>query len=465
MFKKNAVDIYGKTYSQNRMMFFLLLGSFVSLLTETFLNNALLTIMESFHVSQSTAQWLSTGYLLIVGLMIPISAWIFNRFKSKSIYITMISIFLVGSFLGYIAPNFETLLIGRFIQAVGTGGLMPFVQNIVLVLYPPEKRGAALGTTGLVIAVAPAIGPTISGAILAHYSWRMLFLVMTVLTAIILVISFFTIKDITKNETDKIDFLSVIYSTIGFGLLLYGLASLGTPATIGSAIIYIILGIIVIGIFAIRQTKIEKPLINVNVFKNKTFSLATVLTSLIMISLLGVELVLPLYLQDIRHETALLTGLVLLPGSIVMGIMNPITGKIYDKYGIKAMAVTSFLLLSIGNVPMLFFNEHTSLAVIIISYAMRMFGISFGMMTTFTAAINSLPEKLSIHGNAAASTMRQVAGSLGTGLLTMVIALVTNATTSGGSTNLVLAYQTAFGVSLVLSLIGLALSFRLSSKK
>ncbi|MEJ6347982.1 MDR family MFS transporter [Holzapfeliella sp. He02] len=465
MFNERAIDINGKSYNKTLMMFILLLGSFITLLTETFLNNALLTIMESFDIAQSEAQWLSTGYLLIVGLMVPISAWVFKRFKSKTIYVSMIAIFLFGSFLGYIAPNFETLLIGRFIQAIGTGGLMPFVQNIVLVLYPPEKRGAALGTTGLVVAVAPAIGPTLSGLILAHYSWRMLFLVMTVLTAIIFITSLFTIKNITKNEAEKIDFQSVVYSTIGFGLLLYGLSSLGTPTTIGSALIYISLGLVVVAIFAIRQKKIKNPLVNIDVFNNKQFSLTTLLTSLITISLLAVELVLPLYLQDIRHETALLTGLVLLPGSIVMGIMNPITGRIFDKYGIKIVTIISFLLLSIGNIPMLFFNENTSLIVIVVSYAMRMFGISFGMMTTFTAAINSLPENLSVHGNAAASTLRQVAGSLGTGILTMVIALVTNATSNAGSSNFVSAYQAAFTVSLVLSLVGLALSFRLSSKK
>jgi MFS family permease len=193
--------------SRNSMMIVLLFGSFVALLAETFLNNAIPTIMNSLNVSQTTAQWLTTAYLLVVGLMIPISAWIFESFQLKSSYLTMMSIFLIGSLICLIAPNFECLLLGRLIEAVAAGSLMPFTQNVILLLFPKEQRGMAMGITGLIIGFCPAIGPTISGLILKYFSWRMLFLTLSIASLLVMVAAISVVKNITIPKSRVTDFV------------------------------------------------------------------------------------------------------------------------------------------------------------------------------------------------------------------------------------------------------------------
>ncbi|KJY60313.1 DHA2 family efflux MFS transporter permease subunit [Lactobacillus apis] len=445
------------------MMAVLLFGAFV-LLAETFLNNALPSIMKSFDVGQATAQWLTTAYLLVVGLMIPISAWIFESFSLKNNFLTMMAIFFAGSLVCLFAPNFEALLLGRIIEAIAAGGLMPFIQNVILILFPPEKRGMAMGITGLVIGFGPAVGPTISGLILKYAEWQMLFIILSFASALVCVLAFFTIKNITVAHLSSVDVVSFLESIVGFGLILYALSEIGNTGkiTVTLTLIFII-GIVIIWLFCLRQLKMSKPLLDIRVLKNSGFDLCTLLSTISNISMVGIELVLPLYLQTTRAETALTSGLVMMPGALIMIICNPISGTLYDKFGIKKLSLFGLGMLLLGTLPMLIFNTKTSLVLISLCYALRMIGISFTMMTTFTAGINQVDTNMTAHANAVSSTIRQIGGSLGTALAMLVITL--GATGSGVSEAIRLdnGYRLGFIMMLIFAIIGFVCSFILPS--
>lgn len=452
---------------RNLMMAVILFGAFMALLAETLFNNALTNIMHAFSINQSTVQWLSTGYLLVVGLMIPISSWVFNNFKTKYNYLFMITLFLIGSVIGWIAPNFGILLLGRFVQAIAAGLLMPFIQNVILLLFPPEKRGLALGVTGLVIGLGPTVGPTLSGIILEYFGWRDLFALLSIISVIILVVGIFFTENINEIKKTKLDFVSLLLSVVGFGGLLYAFSEIGNTGSLNATISIIgLVGIAAIAGFVYRQNHLDEPMINMSIFKNHNFNLTTLLSTLSNIAMVGIELVMPLYLQNSRMVSALVAGLVMMPGAILMGVFNPISGSLYDKLGVRKVSVLGFALILLGSIPMVAFNASSNLIVIIASYAIRMVGVALVMMNTFTDGINSLPTQYETDGNAASSTIRQVGGSLGTAISMTVVTLGVNLASSHASTAgaQISGYQFGFWLMLGVSVIGLLLSFRLPKK-
>ena len=446
--------------NRTAMMGTLLAGAFLALMAETFLNNALPTIMAEFHVSQATAQWLSTAYLLVVGLMIPVSAWVFSNFRSRHTFIAMMVTFLAGSLVCFFSGgHFVLLLIGRIIQALAAGSLMPFIQNVVLLLFPPDRRGVALGVVGLVVALGPTVGPTLSGFILEHWSWRALFVLLAALSASILGASFFLVYTVNDQVRTHLDVLSVIYSYLGFGLLLYALSAIGDKGGASAFDLGLLLaGLLVVVLFCRRQLHLESPLVNLRVFTNATFNLTSLLSTLSNIAMVGVELVLPLYLQNTRGSSALTSGLVMLPGAIVMGIFNPLSGMIYQRIGARNISLLGYTVLLAGTLPMIWFDTATSLILIAGCYALRLVGVALVMMTTFTEGINALPLELAAHGNAAASTVRQVGGSLGTAAAMMIVTIGAERARQGGPMSaqaLDQGYQWAFIFLAVIALIGL----------
>lgn len=462
--EKEIKSISGK--KRTIMMTVLLFGAFVALLAETFLNNALPSIMKSFGVSQSTAQWLTTAYLLVVGLMIPISAWIFESFSLKQNYLTMIGIFFVGSVICIFAPNFYVLLAGRIIEAIAAGGLMPFIQNVILMMFPPEKRGLAMGITGFVVGFGPAVGPTISGLILKYAEWQMLFVILSITSGIVGVLALFSIQNITAAHLSSTDVVSFLESILGFGLILYALSEIGNTGKITLTLVLVfVIGLVIIGLFCYRQLHMAEPLLDIRVFKNLKFDLCTLLSTISNVAMVGIELVLPLYLQTTRGESALTSGLVMMPGALIMIICNPLSGDLYDKLGIKKLSLFGFIMLLLGTLPMLTFNTKTSLVLISICYGLRMIGISFTMMTTFTAGINEVQPDLTAHANAALSTVRQIGGSLGTALAMLVVTLGASGITGSKALRLENGYHLGFILMLVFAIIGFICSFFLPSAK
>ena len=474
------VDIYGKKYNRSLLVAVLLIGTFCTVLNQTLLATAFPTLMKEFDISASTVQWLTTGFLLVNGIMIPISAWLINSFSSKKLYLSAMGTFLIGTIICFIAQNFPVLLAGRLIQAVGVGLSMPLLQNIMLTIFPPEKRGSAMGMAGIVIGLAPALGPTLSGWIIDHYSWRDLFGMVIPIVILVLVLAVFFMKSVIELTHPKIDAISAILSTIGFGSWLYGYSSVGDKGWLSKEVLGIlIVGIIFIFLFSKRQLNIEHPFLELRVFKSKIFTIAAVLAGVTNMAMIGAEMVLPLYIQNIRGESAFHSGLMLLPGALVMGLMMPITGAIFDKHGARKLAITGMFILTSATLPFAFLTSKTSVIVIVVLYAIRMFGISMVMMPVTTSGMNALPAQLISHGTAVNNTFRQVASSIGTAILISVLTNVTknnlpaksmlettplaykdqaiNATLSG--------YHAAFFVAVIFGFIGWLITFTLAKKE
>lgn len=480
MNKTRPLDIYGKPYNRGLLVAVLLIGTFCTILNQTLLTTAFPTLMDAFHISASDVQWLTTGFLLVNGIMIPISAWLINKFSSRSLYLWAMLIFLIGTITCFVAPNFSVLLIGRLIQAAGVGISMPLLQNIMLSIFPPEKRGSAMGMAGIVIGLAPAMGPTLSGWIIDHYNWRDLFGMVIPIVVFVLILAFFLMRSVIELSHPKIDLFSALLSTVGFGTLLYGFSTVGDKGW-GSAEVlgFLAAGVIFIALFAWRQLHIEHPFLELRVFASKTFTIAAILSGVTNMAMVGAEMVLPMYIQNIRGESAFHSGLMLLPGALIMGIMMPITGAIFDKHGAKRLAITGMFILTAATLPFAFLTKDTPVLHIVILYAIRMFGISMVMMPVTTSGMNALPSNLITHGTAVNNTFRQVASSIGTAIL---ISVLTNVTKGNMPHNSLLkatplaykdkaidavlsGYHSAFYVAVVFSAVGVFIAFALKKKE
>lgn len=475
-----TIDIHGKPYKRGILVAILLIGNFCTVLNQTILSTAFPTLMKTFNVSASTVQWLTTGFMLVNGIMIPISAFLINRFSTKKLYLTAMMIFLMGTLTCGIAPSFPILLLGRIIQALSVGMALPMIQTIMLTIFPPEKRGVAMGMAGIVVGLAPAIGPTLSGWIIDQYNWRYLFMMIVPIAFIVLILALFFMRDVLPNQDIKIDPLSIVLSIIGFGSLLYGFSSVGDEGwTSHIVLISLIIGMIFIALFALRQFKMEEPFLDLSVFKSGSFTMASFASSMIFMMMIGVEMVLPMYIQNIRQTDAFHSGLTLLPGALMVGIMMPIAGKIFDKYGIRHLAITGITLATLGTVPLLFLTTTTPMLFLVVVYAVRMLGIAMTMMPLTTSGMNALPNNKMSHGTAVNNTIRQVMGSIGTAILVSTLSTTTTHSMPAmslkesqpllfkeGAINATLTgYHVAFFASIIFGVIGLILALCLHDKK
>lgn len=467
-------DIHGKPFSRRVLVSVLTFGTFCTMLTGTFLATAYPSIMKSFDISTATVQWLTTSFMLVNGIMIPISAWLINKLNSRIMYLAAMTTFLLGLILSYLAPNFETLLIGRVIAGIAVGVSMPLMQTIMLSIFPPESRGAAMGVVGVAVGLAPAIGPTLSGFIVDNSSWRNLFGLMIIPIIIVIIIALIYMRPVIKAHKQPLDVWSVITSTLGFGALLYGVSEASDKGWGDKLIIsLIIIGLIFVALFIHRQLTLEDPFLDIRVFKYGEFSLAAVLSSIANLAMVGVEMLLPLYIQRILGETAFHSGLMLLPGALMIGFMSPITGRLFDRYGARHLATTGLIILIIGTVPFLTLTKETPIISIIIFYAIRLFGVSMVFMPVTTSGMNVLPLDIMSHGTAVNNTFRQVMSSIGTAIMTTVLSNVTNSQKPDSALlksnpleyadkfvdSTLAGFHAAFLVSVIFAVIALILSF------
>lgn len=419
--------------------------------------------MLEFGIDPNQAQWVITAFMLMNGIMIPITAFLIERFSSKSLLIFAISIFSLGTLFGAVAASFTLLLLARIIQAVGAGILMPLMQTVLLTIYPLEKRGAAMGMSGLVIGFAPAIGPSLSGFIIDNFTWRYLFYTVLPISLIVLVLAIFLMKNVTEQKKVSVDISSIILSSLGWGGLLYGFSMVGSVGWVDpTVIIAIVLGAISLVLFVWRQHRLETPMLNFAVFRSREFTISTFLSVLMFAVLIGVETVLPLYVQNVRGGTALQSGMLLLPGAIITGAMSPIAGKIFDRFGARGMSIVGFALMLIGSIMYINININYSFVFIAVIFLIKMFGVSLLMTPLMTSGINSLPFQLIAHGTAMNNTIRMVGGSIGTAIIISTMGIFT---TSSNAMNPSIAMLdgmcAAFIVVGIMMFVGLLFSFSL----
>ncbi|HIA6857605.1 TPA: DHA2 family efflux MFS transporter permease subunit [Staphylococcus aureus] len=420
--KEHKNFIFGEGVSRGKILAALLFGMFIAILNQTLLNVALPKINTEFNISASTGQWLMTGFMLVNGILIPITAYLFNKYSYRKLFLVALVLFTIGSLICAISMNFPIMMVGRVLQAIGAGVLMPLGSIVIITIYPPEKRGAAMGTMGIAMILAPAIGPTLSGYIVQNYHWNVMFYGMFIIGIIAILVGFVWFKLYQYTTNPKADIPDIIFSTIGFGALLYGFSEAGNKGW-GSVEIETMfaIGIIFIILFVIRELRMKAPMLNLEVLKFPTFTLTTVINMVVMLSLYGGMILLPIYLQNLRGFSALDSGLLLLPGSLIMGLLGPFAGKLLDTIGLKPLAIFGIAVMTYATWELTKLNMDTPYMTIMGIYVLRSFGMAFIMMPMVTAAINALPGRLASHGNAFLNTMRQLAGSIGTAILVTVM--------------------------------------------
>lgn len=405
----------------------LLIGAIAAILNQTVLNVALPTLSEEFNVSTTTAQWLVTLYMLVNGIFIPVTAFLMARFSTRQLFFTAMIVFSLGTILCGFAPSFPILLTGRVVQAIGAGIVMPLLISVVFKLFPIDKRGAAMGIVGVAIMFAPAVGPTLSGLLITTLSWRFIFFAILPFSLSALIAGYFVLKNVSEPTSAKLDVLGVIASTFGFGGILYGFGIAG-QAGWGSVTVItsLIVGVVSLVLFVIRQFSIDYPLIDLRIFKSLEFTYSVVISFFINGVSYSAMILLPIYLQTNRGLTALESGLFMLPGSIVMAILSPIAGRIFDRHGIKWIGIFGTVMIIIATA--LFTNLTYTSGVIVLSlvYVVRSIGLTFVTMPMTTAGLNALPGKLHGDGTAMQSTIQAISGAIGTAVMTTIMTTQTN---------------------------------------
>ncbi|MGG1519123.1 DHA2 family efflux MFS transporter permease subunit [Paenibacillus oryzisoli] len=406
----------------------LLIAAFVALLAQTLLNVALPKMMADLNVNENTIQWLINGYMLVNGVLVPVSAYLITKFTTRRLFLVASGFFAVGTIIAAVAPGFSVLLVGRLIQAVGAGILMPLMTIVFLTIFPVAERGKAMGLMGIAMIFAPAVGPTLSGWVVEHHSWRVLFYIILPLSLFAFIFGFFSMKNVIKTSSPKLDTLGVILSTIGFGGILYGFSDAGSAGWGSTAVVScLIIGGVSLALFVWRELTVEKPLLELRVFKFNMFSLTMIINVIITMSMFSAMILLPIFLQNIRGFSPIESGLLLLPGAILMGIMSPITGIIFDKIGARWLAVVGLIITTITTYEFSHLTVDSTYSHMMVIYTARMFGMSMLMMPIQTAGLNQLPRRLNAHGSAMSQTLRNIAGALGTALL---VTVMSNAATS-----------------------------------
>lgn len=404
--------------SPKTMAFILMLGAFVGLFGETALNMALSDVMEDFSVTAGIAQWLTTGYLLTLAILVPVSALLIRWFTTKQLVTVAFLFSLAGSILAALAPSFAVLQAGRIIQAIGTGIVLPVMLNVVLLIFPIARRGAVMGIVGLVITTAPAVGPTLSGIIISTLGWHYIFWISALFYLLLLMFGLSKMSNVSEITKPKIDIMSIILSTIGFGGLIYALATMAEkPFTEAIVWLPLLIGVTALILFCMRQMKMEQPMINLRVFKYSMFTVGTLIMFLSILIILSASILLPIYLKGALLYSAAMAGVLLLPGNAVNLVMSPIVGSLFEKIGARRFVITGFIFVMGGLV--LFLTSLTAegpVWPIVIAFMILFFGLTMTTMPAQTNALNQLPRELYADGSAAMNTLNQVAGAMGTAI-------------------------------------------------
>ncbi|TYC48103.1 DHA2 family efflux MFS transporter permease subunit [Weissella muntiaci] len=434
--KRPILDVHGKPYNRTAMILVLLVGTFAGMLMQTSLGTAIPTLMTSFDINLGTAQQATTWFLLANGIMVPVSAFLVTRISSKWLYWIAYTILFAGMAISAFTPARNDMwimfLVGRMLAAIAVGITMPLMQVIMVNIFPAEERGAAMGLNGLVIGLAPAIGPTLSGWILDknHHifgllisdSWRTIFYLPMAVLIVVWILTPFLVKDVLPNRKMKLDISSLILSAVGFGIFLWGFTNVSSDGwgDMKTVILPILFGVIVIIGFVLRQLKMDDPFMDVRVFKNKQFTMTTLSVMMAMMAMMGVEMMLPTYLQNVHGLSPLDSGLMLLPGALMLGLVSPIAGAVYDRVGARRLAMVGFTILAIGTLPFMFLSSSTPDVFITLLYALRMFGIAMAMMPLTASAMSAVPQEEAAHATASNNTARQVASAVVVALLASV---------------------------------------------
>lgn len=457
-------------YNTRAILTALLISGAVGMFNETAINIALTNLIEVFQISAATAQWLTTGFMLTLGILMPMSGLLLQMFSTRKLFVGSVMSLIVGTLIAALAFNFEMLMFARVLQAIGMGLLLPLIFNTVLVIYPLEKRGAAMGLVSLVIMVAPASGPTIGALLIEYLTWHYIFWFSLPLLVIGLLIGLKYLKNVTDVTKPRIDLLSVLLSTIGFGGVVFGFSKAGEGSEGWSSMVVIVsiaIGLVALVLFILRQN-ISDPMLNLSVFKYPMYVIGMLLIMFCMLISMSSTIILPMFLQTGKGMSVLITGLMLLPGSVLSGLIQPYVGRLFDKYGPKWLVIPGLVLLI---VMLWFFTTMSPTSSVAFIIALHM-GLTIGIALIWTPAqtngLNQLPPELYPHGTSIMNTLQQVGGAIGTAVAISILTGGMEKYLDGSSDSTKLTEianamkagsQNVFLFTMIIALIGLILAF------
>lgn len=439
----------------------LVLATFVVILNETILINAIPRLMDAMHITEHTAQWLSTAFMLTLAAVIPITGWFLDRVTTRVAYGTAMGLFLFGTALAAVAPAFAVLLAARIIQACGTGIMMPLLMTTLMRVVPVSDRGRVMGNVSLAISVAPAMGPTVSGLILALGSWRLLFAVVLPIAALVTWGGLRRLPNVGEPRESSVDWLSVVTAAAGFGGLVYGLSLFeGGDLRVASAITAG--GLALIAVFVLRQLRLQRrgaPLLDLRTLRHRPYAIGLVMLSVAFMAMLGTMVLLPLYLQNLRALSPLATGLLVMPGGLAMGLLGPVVGRLYDRYGGRVLIIPGAAGITLALAGFTQVTLATPYWVLLALHMLLSLCLAATFTPVFTIALGAVPSSLYSHASSILNTLQQVSGAFGTALVVTVMSMRADALRSSGVADALAALggmRLAFIVGAVLSLIVIA---------
>jgi DHA2 family lincomycin resistance protein-like MFS transporter len=401
----------------------LVLATFIVILNETIMINAIPSLMGALNITEQTAQWLSTAFMLTMAAVIPITGWFLQRVSTRGAYATAMGLFLLGTGLAIVAPGFEVLLGARIIQASGTAVMMPLLMTTLMHVVPEHDRGRVMGNVTLAISVAPAMGPAISGVILNFGSWRLLFAVVLPIAALITWGGMKQLENVGEPQVSTIDWSSVGLAAFGFGGLVYGLSRF-QGGNVATATAIVVAGLVAIAVFVIRQLSLQKlgaPLMDLRTLKHRTYTVSLILMSVAFMAMLGSMILLPLYLQNIRGLSALQTGLLVMPGGLAMGLLGPTVGRLFDRFGGRVLVIPGAIAITVALAGFTQVSMTMPYWQLLVLHAMMMLGLAATFTPVFTLGLGAVPPHLYAHGSSILGTLQQVAAAFGTALVITVM--------------------------------------------
>ncbi|MGC1459075.1 MAG: DHA2 family efflux MFS transporter permease subunit [Steroidobacteraceae bacterium] len=416
-----AAPVSMDTVVRNRLVINLLLvATFVVILNETLMAVALPRLMRDLNVTAAAVQWLTTAFLLTMSVVIPVTGFLLQRLNTRPVFVWAMSLFSLGTLVAALASNLEILVLARIIQASGTAIMLPLLMTTAMTLAPPQSRGKTMGFITTVISVAPAIGPTISGVILNYLSWRWMFLLVLPIALGALALGARRMVNVTTPHTARLDAISVVLSGFAFGGIVYGLSNIGVAgASAHTAGIWSAVGAVFLAIFVFRQVKLQDtgyPLLDLRTFASRNFTVSVLLMASMMMALFGTIILLPIYLQNVLGLSTLQTGLLLLPGGLLMGLLGPHVGRLYDKAGPIRLLVPGVIVVSVVLWAMTLLGPHTRVGYILAGHVVMSVGFAFLFTPLFTVSLSSVKPGLYSHGSAVIGTLQQAAGAAGVAL-------------------------------------------------
>ena len=454
--------------ARNRLVIYLLLSStFVVILNETIIGVALPRLMQDLNVAASGVQWLTTAFLLTMAVVIPVTGFLLQRLNTRPVFILAMALFSLGTLICAVSPGLPLLIVGRIVQASGTAIMLPLLMTTIMHLVPPESRGKTMGNISIVISVAPAIGPTISGLVLSVLDWRWMFLLVLPISLASLALGARLIENVTTPRALPIDVLSVVMSAFGFGTLVYGLSLLGEPgAHLGPfpAWALTLFGALITLGFIGRQLllqRADRALLDFRTFRSPVFAISVVIMAISMMAMFGSFILLPIYMQNVLKLDTLQTGLLLLPGGLVMGLCAPLVGRLYDRYGPAFLVLPGSVLVTTCLWLMSIMDQNTGIAHLLTAHVGFSIGLALMFTPLFSASLGSLTPELYSHGSAVLGTIQQVAGAAGTALFVAILSYVAareGAEGMGSVEATSMGIQTALSGSAALSVLAIVAS-------